>query len=184
MSRIGRTPIDLPKGVEVKTLATNGPTQTLEVKGSKGSLAITISSRIDVSIEDGNINFERPSDHRNDRAQHGLARSLVNNAVVGVSEGYTRNLEINGVGYRCAMKGKTLELQLGYSHPVTFEPPEGITISAPEPTKITVTGIDKQLVGQVCANLRKIRPPDSYHGKGVRYAGEQIRLKAGKAASR
>ncbi|MEM6430358.1 MAG: 50S ribosomal protein L6 [Deinococcota bacterium] len=184
MSRIGRAPISLPKSVEVRTLSTDGPTQTLEVKGSKGSLVVTISSRIEVNIEDGSLSFSRPSDHRNDRAQHGLARSLVNNAVLGVSEGYTRNLEINGVGYRCAMKGKTLELQLGYSHPITFDPPEGITINTPEPTKITVTGIDKQLVGQVCANLRKIRPPDSYHGKGVRYAGEQIKLKPGKAASR
>lgn len=184
MSRIGRAPITLPKGVEVSSKPRDARTQDVQVKGPKGSLSFAISSRISLAQEDGTLTFERPSENRKDRAQHGLARSLVNNAVIGVFEGYTRNLEIQGVGYRCAMKGSTLELQLGYSHPVSFEPPDGITIAAPEPTKITVSGIDKQVVGQVCANLRALRPPDSYHGKGVRYAGEYVRLKAGKAASR
>ncbi len=128
--------------------------------------------------------MERPSDHRNDRAQHGLARSLVANAVAGVVGGFQKNLEIQGVGFRCQMKGSALELTVGYSHPVVITPPEGVTIQAPEPTKITVSGIDKQLVGQVAANIRAVRPPDHYHGKGVRYAGEQVRLKAGKAAAR
>ncbi len=179
MSRIGRYPIKLPKGVDITI--NRGE---VSVKGPKGRLDVTISPRITVQEEDGQLVFERSSDNRNDRAQHGLARSLVNNAVVGVSEGYSRNLEIRGVGYRCAMKGSNLELTLGFSHPVVFTPPEGITIAAPEPTKITISGIDKQLVGQVSANIRAVRPPDSYHGKGVRYQGEQVRLKAGKAASR
>ena len=184
MSRIGRAPISLPKGVEISSKPRDTRTQEVHVKGPKGTLSFAISSRISLAQEDGTVSFTRPSDNRVDRAQHGLARSLVNNAVLGVFEGYSRNLEIQGVGYRCAMKGSTLELQLGYSHPVTYDAPEGITIAAPEPTKITVSGIDKQLVGQVCANLRALRPPDSYHGKGVRYAGEYVRLKAGKAASR
>lgn len=179
MSRIGRYPIPIPQGVSI-TLKKG----EVVVKGPKGQLEVTISPRITVKEEDGQLVFDRPSDNRNDRAQHGLARSLVNNAVLGVSQGYSRNLEIRGVGYRCAMKGQELELTLGFSHPVVFTPPEGITIAAPQPTRITISGIDKQLVGQVSANIRAVRPPDSYHGKGVRYEGEEVRLKAGKAASR
>ena len=179
MSRVGRAPITLPKGVDLK--ASEG---SVQIKGPKGDLEVVISTRISVTIEDGVVTLERPSDHRNDRAQHGLARSLVANAVAGVSDGFQKNLEIQGVGFRCQMKGSDLELSLGYSHPVVITPPDGITIQAPEPTKITVSGIDKQLVGQVAANIRAVRPPDHYHGKGVRYAGEHVKLKAGKAAAR
>jgi len=179
MSRVGRAPITLPKGVELQ-VAEN----TVKVQGPKGSLSVEISPRISVKLEDGVVTMDRPTDHRNDRAQHGLARSLVANAVAGVTGGFQKDLEIQGVGFRCQMKGSALELTVGYSHPVVIAPPEGITIQAPEPTKISVSGIDKQLVGQVAANIRAVRPPDHYHGKGVRYAGEQVRLKAGKAAAR
>lgn len=179
MSRVGRAPITLPKGVELKV-----SDSTVAVKGPKGNLSVEISPRIAVKVEDGVVTMERPTDHRNDRAQHGLARSLVANAVAGVSGGFQKHLEIQGVGFRCQMKGSALELTVGYSHPVVITPPEGVTIQAPEPTKISVSGIDKQLVGQVAANIRAVRPPDHYHGKGVRYAGEQVRLKAGKAAAR
>lgn len=179
MSRIGRAPVELPKGVDV-THASG----VITVKGPKGELQFDISPRLDVALDDNELSLERPTDRPSDRAQHGLARSLIANAVQGVTEGFSKKLEIQGVGFRCQMKGKQLELALGFSHPVTVEPPEGITIEAPEPTRITVTGIDKQLVGQVAANIRALRPPDSYHGKGVRYEGEQVRLKAGKAAAR
>ena len=179
MSRIGRSPITLPKGVEL-----NVREGFVTVKGPKGSLDVVISPRMTVTVENGEAVVARPTDHRSDRAQHGLARSLVANAVIGVSEGFSKNLEIQGVGFRCVMKGNNLELALGFSHPVVVEPPAGITIVAPEPTKITVSGIDKQLVGQVAANIRAVRSPDSYHGKGVRYQGEFIKLKPGKAAAR
>ena len=179
MSRVGRAPITLPKGVELQVVEGN-----VKVKGPNGNLSVDISPRITVKVEAGVVTMERPTDHRNDRAQHGLARSLVANAVTGVSTGFQKQLEIQGVGYRCQMKGRSLELTVGYSHPVVITPPEGVTIEAPEPTRITVSGIDKQLVGQVAANIRAVRKPDHYHGKGVRYAGEQIRLKAGKAAAR
>jgi len=179
MSRVGRAPITLPKGVELKVSES-----TVNVKGPKGSLSVEINPRISVKVDDGVVTMERPTDHRNDRAQHGLARSLVANAVAGVSGGFQKDLEIQGVGFRCQMKGSALELTVGYSHPVVITPPEGVMIQAPEPTKISVSGIDKQLVGQVAANIRAVRPPDHYHGKGVRYAGEQVRLKAGKAAAR
>ncbi|MEJ2667043.1 MAG: 50S ribosomal protein L6 [Deinococcales bacterium] len=179
MSRVGRAPITLPKGVEVSVSG-----DTITVKGPKGQLDVRISPRISVSVDDGVVTLGRPSDHRNDRAQHGLARSLVANAVMGVSAGFQRNLEIQGVGFRCQMKGSALELSVGYSHTVVITPPDGVAIQAPEPTKITVSGIDKQAVGQVAANIRAVRPPDAYHGKGVRYEGEQVKLKAGKAAAR
>jgi len=179
MSRIGRAPINLPKGVEL-TVAD----ERITVKGPKGQLTVPINPRITVSVADGVVRLERPTDHRNDRAQHGLARSLLANAVTGVTNGFQRKLEIQGVGFRCQMKGNDLELTVGYSHPVVITPLQGVSIQAPEPTRITVTGIDKQAVGQVAANIRAVRPPDSYHGKGVRYEGEQVRLKAGKAAAR
>lgn len=179
MSRIGRSPIALPKGVELHVRE-----GFVTVKGPKGTLEVVISPRMTVTVENGEAVVARPTDHRNDRAQHGLARSLIANAVTGVSEGFSKNLEIQGVGFRCVMKGNNLELALGFSHPVVVEPPAGITIVAPEPTKITVSGIDKQLVGQVAANIRAVRSPDSYHGKGVRYQGEFIKLKPGKAAAR
>lgn len=179
MSRIGRSPIPLPKGVKA---AVDG--NVVKVEGPKGKLEVTIDARLDVREEDGTLTVSRPSDHRNDRAQHGLARSLIANAVEGVTSGFEKKLEIHGVGFRCQNKGNALELALGYSHPVTLEPPAGVTVQATEPTRITVSGIDKQLVGQVAANIRALRPPDSYHGKGVRYAGEHVRLKPGKAAAR
>jgi len=179
MSRIGRSPIPLPKGVELDVRQGH-----VTVKGPKGTLEVDISPRLTVAVENGEVLVQRPGDARSDRAQHGLARSLIANAVTGVNEGFSKNLEIQGVGYRCAMNGSTLELSLGFSHPVVVEPPDGITIVAPEPTKITVSGIDKQLVGQVAANIRALRSPDSYHGKGVRYQGEYVKLKPGKAAAR
>lgn len=180
MSRVGRNPIRLPKGVEVKLVMAG----LVEVKGPKGTLSVNVHPSLGLQVEDGVATVTRGSDDRESRAQHGLARALIANAVVGVSEGYTRELEIHGVGFRCQMKGKNLELSLGFSHPVVVEPLEGVTLAAPEPTKIQVSGIDKQAVGQMAANIRAIRPPDAYHGKGVRYAGEQVRLKPGKAAAR
>jgi large subunit ribosomal protein L6 len=179
MSRIGSAPVEVPAGVEVRLAA-----GLVSVKGPKGQLEVPVSERLTVKQEDGKVLVERSSDHRNDRAQHGLARSLIANAVTGVTQGFERSLEIRGVGFRCQMKGKQLELNLGYSHPVTVDPPAGVTLAAPEPTRIVVSGIDKQLVGQVAANIRAVRPPDSYHGKGVRYQGEEVRLKPGKAAAR
>ena len=179
MSRIGRAPIAVPKGVNV-TLQNDH----VIVKGPKGELTVPVSERLTVKQENDEITLSRPSDISSDRAQHGLARSLINNAVLGVTDGFTRNLEIRGVGYRAQMQSNRLELNLGFSHPVVVEPPEGVKIETPEQTRITVSGIDKQLVGQVAANIRALRPPDSYHGKGVRYEGEYIRLKAGKAAAR
>jgi large subunit ribosomal protein L6 len=181
MSRVGRAPIALPKGVDV-SLNMTGTEAT--VKGPKGSLKVPVSPRIKLKNESGTVVLERASDNRDDKAQHGLARALLNNAVTGVSTGYNRNLEIQGVGFRCNMKGKTLELSIGYSHPVVVNPPEGITISSPEQTKITISGIDKQLVGQVAANIRELRPPDAYQGKGIRYEGEFVKLKPGKAAAK
>ncbi len=177
MSRVGRLPVELPQGVEVS--ADSG---VITVKGPKGSLTVRISSQLSVLQDDDVLTIERSSDHRNARASHGLARSLIANAVKGVSEGFSRNLEIQGVGYRCSLEGRRLELTLGFSHPVFIEAPEGVSIEAPEQTRIIVSGIDKQAVGQVAANIGAVRPPDSYHGKGVRYQGETIRLKPGKAA--
>ncbi len=179
MSRIGRLPVPVPSGVNV-----NVQGDSVVVKGPKGQLTVPLNKRLSIDMGDGELTLSRPSDARDDRAQHGLARSLINNAVVGVTEGFTRNLEIRGVGYRAQMRGGALELSLGFSHPVVVEPPEGIAIATPEQTRITVSGIDKQLVGQTAANIRALRPPDSYHGKGVRYEGEQVRLKAGKTAAR
>jgi large subunit ribosomal protein L6 len=179
MSRIGRNPIPVPKGVDVAV-----SDSLVSVKGPKGSLQVSVSPRVSVAVEGGQVTVSRESDARTDRAQHGLARSLIANAITGVSEGFSKQLEIQGVGFRCAMNGGKLELSLGFSHPVVVEAPAGVKIEAPEPTKITVSGIDKQLVGQVAANIRDIRSPDSYHGKGVRYAGEYVKLKPGKAAAR
>lgn len=179
MSRIGRSPVTVPGNVKLDIKP-----GLVKVEGPKGKLEVVISERMEVSVEDGTLTVARPTDHRDDRSQHGLARTLISNAITGVTEGFTRNLEIHGVGFRAAMKGSALEMQLGYSHPVVIQPPEGVTIAAPEPTKLQVSGIDKHMVGQVAANIRASRKPDSYHGKGVRYAGEVVRLKAGKAAAR
>jgi large subunit ribosomal protein L6 len=151
------------------------------VKGAKGSLERTFDSRISFNVGEGRVEVARQNDERETRALHGLSRALLNNMVVGVSEGYQKNLEMIGVGYRASLKGTALELLVGFSHPVLVEPPEGIEFQVPENTKITVTGIDKQLVGQVAADIRRVRPPEPYKGKGIRYAGEQVRRKAGKA---
>lgn len=176
MSRIGKSPIELPSGVEVKV---NG--NVVEVKGSKGTLTQTLADGITVSVDDGTVTVERDSEERNTRALHGLMRSLIANMVTGVSEGYSKELSAVGVGYRAALKGKQLELQVGFSHPVQIDAPDGITFEVPEPTRIIVGGIDKQLVGQVAANIRAVRPPEPYKGKGIRYVDEQVRRKAGKA---
>lgn len=175
MSRVGKAPIAIPSGVDVKI---DG--QHVEVKGPKGTLGLTIPEPIVASIEDGQISVVRPDDHRKNRSLHGLSRSLVNNMVVGVTEGYTIKMEIFGVGYRVALKGKNLEFSLGYSHPVLIEAPEGITFAVDGNTKLSVSGIDKQKVGQIAAIIRRLRKDDPYKGKGIRYEGEQIRRKVGK----
>ena len=179
MSRIGRLPITVPAGVDVKI---DG--NTITVKGSKGELSHDIVGDITVEVEDGTITVARGSEEREARSLHGLTRSLINNMVVGVTEGFKKDLEIVGTGYRVQAKGADLEFALGYSHPVPVKAPEGITFTVEGANKVSVSGIDKHMVGQVAANIRATREPDSYHGKGVRYAGETVRLKAGKAAAR
>ena len=177
MSRIGKQPIPVPSGVEVKI---DGSTVT--VKGPKGELTQTFQEVIGIELEDDTILVKRPDDSRTARSLHGLTRTLVANMVTGVSAGFAKNLEIVGVGYRAAMKGNDIELQLGFSHPVLVVAEPGITFEVPAPTKITVSGIDKQRVGQVAADIRKWRKPEPYKGKGVRYEGEHVRRKLGKAA--
>jgi len=178
MSRIGKEPIPLPSGVDV-TLTEGRVT----VKGPKGELVQDIHPDITVALDDGFVVVTRHSDQRDHRALHGLTRALIANMVVGVTEGYQRDLEIVGVGYRAAARGSNgLTIQVGFSHPVEVDAPEGITFEVPAPTKISVKGTDKQLVGQVAANIRKIRKPEPYKGKGIRYAGELVRRKSGKAA--
>jgi large subunit ribosomal protein L6 len=154
---------------------------TVSVKGPKGELSRRFHERVSISFEDGTAIVDRQDDERESRALHGLSRALLANMVTGVAEGFRRELEIVGVGYRAALRGDDLELQLGFSHPVSVAAPAGITFEVPEPTKVAVIGIDKELVGQVAADIRKIRPPEPYKGKGVRYAGEHVRRKAGKA---
>lgn len=177
MSRIGKQPIPVPSGVEVKI---DGMSVT--VKGPKGELARTFSEVLAITLEDGQIVVTRPDDGREARSLHGLTRTLLANMVTGVSDGYAKNLEIVGVGYRAVLKGSDLELALGFSHPVVVTPEPGITFEVPAPNKITVRGIDKQRVGQVAADIRKWRKPEPYKGKGVRYEGEYVRRKLGKAA--
>jgi large subunit ribosomal protein L6 len=178
MSRIGKLPIAVPSGVDV-TLAE----RLVTVKGPKGSLSHAVAAPITVArAEDGAIEVARPDDERESKSLHGLTRTLIANMVQGVTEGYEKRLEIVGVGYRVLSKGPTqLEFQLGYSHPITFNAPDGISFTVDGPTRLGVQGIDKQLVGEVAANIRKLRKPEPYKGKGVRYAGEQIRRKVGKA---
>jgi large subunit ribosomal protein L6 len=176
MSRIGRLPIPVPTGVDV-----NIDGAAISVKGPKGSLSHVVVEPITVSKEsDGTLSVTRPDDERDSRARHGLTRTLVNNMVVGVTTGYVKPMEIVGVGYRVAAEGKNLVFSLGYSHPVPVVAPEGITFVVETPTRFRVEGIDKQLVGEVAANIRKLRRPDPYKGKGVRYAGEVVRRKVGK----
>lgn len=176
MSRIGKMPVPVPSGVSVDV---DG--RSVQVKGPKGELGRNFHERVSIKLEGEEVIVERVDDTRESRALHGLSRALLANMVKGVAEGFRRDLEIVGVGYRAALKGRDLEMQLGFSHSVSFSAPEGITFEVPEPTKIAITGVDKELVGQVAANIRKIRPPEPYKGKGIRYAGEQIRRKAGKA---
>ncbi|WP_232663765.1 50S ribosomal protein L6 [Pseudonocardia sp. TRM90224] len=176
MSRIGKLPITVPSGVDVKI---DG--RTVTVKGPKGSLSHTVIEPITVERgDDGAVLVKRPDDERRNKAMHGLSRTLVNNLVIGVTAGYEKKLEIVGVGYRVALKGSALEFSLGFSHPVVIQPPEGITFAVESPIKFSVSGIDKQLVGETAANIRKIRKPEPYKGKGVRYAGEVVRRKVGK----
>jgi large subunit ribosomal protein L6 len=176
MSRIGRSPITVPSGVDVSIDGAK-----VSVKGPKGELSHTVVEPIEVTLEDGTVTVTRPDDINVNRALHGLTRTLINNMVVGVTEGYRKTLVIQGVGYRVVAKGKNLEFSLGYSHPIVVEAPEGITFTVERPTQLIVEGIDKQKVGEVAANIRKLRKPDPYKGKGVRYEGEQIRRKVGKA---
>jgi large subunit ribosomal protein L6 len=177
MSRIGRLPVPVPSGVDVSI---DG--QAVTVKGPKGQLQHVVAAPITVarSVE-GTVEVKRPNDERQSRSLHGLTRTLINNMVLGVTEGYEKKLEIYGTGYRVAVKGRDLEFALGYSHSITVKAPEGISFIVENPTRFAVQGIDKQLVGEIAANIRKLRKPDPYKGKGVRYAGEQIRRKVGKA---
>jgi large subunit ribosomal protein L6 len=180
MSRIGRKPIPVPAGVDI---AIDG--RTIRVKGPKGELSHTLAEPITVERDDsGNLNVGRPNDERRAKELHGLSRTLVANMVVGVTDGYRKTLEINGTGYRVTAKGTDLEFALGFSHPVTVPAPEGITFTVERPTLFHVAGIDKQLVGEVAANIRKLRPPEPYKGKGVKYSDEVIRRKAGKAGKK
>ena len=176
MSRIGRLPIDIPAGA---TVSVDG--QNVAVKGPKGELTLVIAEPIQATVEDNQVLVSRPDDERSSRALHGLTRSLIANQIIGVTQGYSKGLEVVGTGYRVAAKGSDLEFALGYSHPITVNPPAGISFAVEGNNKVTVNGIDKQLVGEVAANIRKLRKPEPYKCKGVRYAGEIVRRKAGKS---
>ena len=176
MSRIGRAAITIPSGVEVKI---NG--DSVSVKGAKGQLEASFPSVITAELGDGKVSFKRPDDSKESRSLHGLVRALVNNMVTGVSQGFQKELEIQGVGYRADMKGNKLALALGFSHPVEIDVPKGLKVSVDGTTNVKIEGIDKSLVGQFAANIRSIRPPEPYKGKGIRYAGEHVRRKVGKA---
>ncbi|MGM1018048.1 MAG: 50S ribosomal protein L6 [Actinomycetota bacterium] len=176
MSRIGRLPIEIPSDV---TISVNG--REVAVKGPKGELTLTVASPIEVAVEENQVLVTRPDDERESRSLHGLTRTLINNNIIGVTQGYTKGLEVVGTGYRVAQKGSSVEFALGFSHPVLIEPPSGITLTVEGNNKLTVSGIDKQAVGEAAANIRKIRKPEPYKGKGVRYAGENVRRKAGKS---
>ena len=180
MSRIGRAPITIPAGVTVKVDENN----LVQVKGPKGELSRRINQDMKITIDGNILTVSRPSDDKSHRSLHGLSRTLINNMVVGVTSGFAKNLEINGVGYRAAKQGKNLQLNLGYSHPVIIEPPAGISLDAPTANSIIVSGIDKELVGAVAANIRQWRKPEPYKGKGIKYADEHIRRKEGKAGGK
>ncbi|MGH2983207.1 MAG: 50S ribosomal protein L6 [Solirubrobacterales bacterium] len=177
MSRIGKQPIAIPDGVEVEVKP-----GVVKVNGPKGELTQVVSREMKVAVDDATVTVERPTDRGEHRALHGLTRSLIANMVEGVTEGYERRLEIQGVGYRAQLKGKALEMSLGFSHPVTVSAPEGIEFEVPQPAEVVVRGIDTQLVGEIAARIRKNRPPEPYKGKGVRYAGEHVSRKVGKRA--
>ncbi|QLD12203.1 50S ribosomal protein L6 [Microbacterium oleivorans] len=176
MSRIGRLPIDIPAGVTVEVSG-----QDVLVTGPKGELRLTVAKPIEAKVEENQVLVTRPDDERESRALHGLTRTLINNNIIGVTQGYTKGLEVVGTGYRVAQKGSAVEFALGFSHPVTVDAPAGITLTVEGNNKLTVSGIDKQAVGETAANIRKIRKPEPYKGKGVRYAGEVVRRKAGKS---
>lgn len=176
MSRIGKLPISIPSGVDVAVEGNN-----VKVKGPKGELELTVASPIEVKVEGGEVIVTRPNDEREARSLHGLTRTLVANNIIGVTEGYKKDLEILGTGYRVVAKGSDLEFSLGYSHTILIKAPEGISFVVEGPTKFSVVGIDKQKVGEMAAQIRKLRKPEPYKGKGIRYAGEQVRRKAGKA---
>lgn len=176
MSRIGRLPIDVPAGV---TVTIDG--RAVAVKGPKGELALTVAHPIDVRLEEGQVLVTRPDDERESRSLHGLTRTLIQNQIIGVTEGYSKGLEVVGTGYRVQAAGQGVTFALGYSHPITVNPPAGITFEVEGNNRLTVRGIDKQAVGEVAANIRKLRKPEPYKGKGVRYAGEVVRRKAGKS---
>ena len=177
MSRIGKTPISIPTSVDIAIDGAN-----IEVKGPKGSLNLVLNEGISLTQEDESLIVHRENDERQSKAQHGLMRSLINNMIIGVTEGYSKQLELVGVGYRVQAKGKTnLEFQLGFSHPVNVSAPDGIEFDVPSPTELNISGIDKQMVGQVAADIRALKKPEPYKGKGIRYAGEHIIRKAGKA---
>ena len=178
MSRIGKKPIDLPSGVKV-SIANN----VITLEGTKGKLTYNIPPRFKVEAKDNKIIVTRPSDEKQDKATHGLVRSLINNMVTGVSAGYTKSLEITGVGFKASVQGKNLNLQLSYTHPISFGIPEGITVETPDATKIVIKGTDKTKVGQVAAEIRDFYRPEPYKGKGIKYAGEHVRRKAGKAVT-
>lgn len=180
MSRIGKLPITIPAGVSVSISEDN----TVTVKGPKGTMSEQVKGGISIKEEDNVLHLTRPSDSKQHRAMHGLYRALVNNLVVGVTEGYVKTLEMVGTGYRAQLAGTTLTLNIGFSHPVVFEAPEGISFEVPAPTKIVVRGIDKQKVGNLAADIRKVRPPEPYLGKGIKYDTERIRRKEGKAGKK
>ena len=180
MSRIGKLPVSIPAGVTITVAEDN----TVTVKGPKGTLTQKFNKDISLQQEDAVVHVGRPSDDKFHRSLHGLTRTLLNNMVQGVTHGFTKSLEIQGVGYRAAKQGKKLVLTVGYSHPVEFEEPEGITIDVPAQNKITLTGVDKQAVGQLAANIRNVRPPEPYHGKGIRYEGEYVAIKEGKTGKK
>jgi large subunit ribosomal protein L6 len=178
MSRIGRLPIPVPAGVTV-----NIDNRHVAVKGPKGELSLTIAEPIEASVHDDQVLVTRPDDERESRALHGLTRTLIANQIIGVTDGYTKTLQVVGTGYRVTAKGQSLEFALGYSHPITVDPPEGVSFTVEGNDKVTVSGIDKQAVGEAAANIRKLRKPEPYKGKGVRYENEQVRRKAGKAGN-
>lgn len=179
MSRIGKMPITVPAGVTV-TIENNFVT----VKGPKGELSRQINKNMKLTLDNGVLTVERPGDEKEDRAMHGLSRTLINNMIIGVTQGFSKTLEINGVGYRAAKQGQNINFTLGFSHPVVKEPPAGITFEVPAPNKIVVSGADKEVVGAVAAEIRTLRPPEPYKGKGIRYEGEFVRRKIGKAGAK
>ena len=176
MSRIGKLPIPVPAGVDVQLQGTR-----MTVKGGKGTLELDVNPEMQIGVADGLVTVARPTDQTRHRALHGLTRTLIANMVEGVSKGYTRELDLVGVGYRAAKQGDDLQLNLGYSHPIRYAAPAGITFEVPEPVRIQISGIDKELVGRVASQIRKLRPPEPYKGKGVMYRGERIKRKAGKS---